>query len=70
MPYMLRPLPSSPPPSWALPVAVEQAAVVMSTVGSPPPQRQVRNYQQGVLKYLDVEAQEGSASEGSSDEME
>jgi hypothetical protein len=65
-----KPLPPSPPSSFTLPVYVKQVAAMMSRIESPQPQRQVQNYHKGVLKYLDVEAQEGFGSEGSSDDME
>ena len=70
IPSMLRSLPLSPPPSFILPVYVEQAAALMSTVMSPRPQHEVRNYDNGVFKYLDLQAQEGIGSEDSSDDME
>lgn len=70
IPSMLRPLPPSPPSTFILPVYVEQAAAMMSTLRSPRPQHQVRNYHKGVLKYLDVEADEGIGSEDSSDGMD
>ena len=67
---MLRPLPVSPPPPFLLPVYIEQAATLMSTLMSPRPQRQVRHYDNGVFKYLDLQAQEGIGSESSSDDIE
>ena len=60
----------SPSSSFILPVYAEQTAAMMSTLRSPQPQHQVRNYHKGVLKYLDVEADEGIGSEDSSDYME
>jgi hypothetical protein len=70
LPYLLRPWPPSPPRPFLLPVYVQQAATLMSTLGSPKPRHQVRHYDSRVLKYLDVEADEGIGSEGSSDDMD